>query len=36
VSAGGFSPFLASAFDRLAIAVVLTGLVWIGVVWALA
>lgn len=35
VSAGSFSPFLASALDRLALAVVLSGLVWIGVVWAL-
>lgn len=36
LSAGSFSPFLASALDRLALAVVLTGLVWIGVLWALS
>ncbi len=29
-----FSPFLASALDRLGVAVILTGLVWIGVFWA--
>ncbi len=29
-----FSPFLSSALDRLGLAVILSGLVWIGVVWA--
>ena len=30
-----FSPFLASVLDRLLIAVVLSGVMWIGVVWAI-
>ena len=30
----GFSPFLASALDRLGVAVILTGFVWIAVFWA--
>ncbi len=29
-----FSPFLASALDRLGLAVILAGCVWIGVFWA--
>ncbi|MBZ9936497.1 hypothetical protein LB518_09340 [Mesorhizobium sp. BR1-1-16] len=29
-----FSPFLASVLDRLGLAVVFAGLVWIGVFWA--
>ncbi|HWJ74605.1 MAG TPA: hypothetical protein VNX29_15700 [Kaistia sp.] len=29
-----FSPFLASVLDRLGLAIVLAGLVWIGVLWA--
>lgn len=32
----GFSPFLASAVDRFLLALVLAGLIWIGVVWAVA
>ena len=34
VPAARFSPFLASALYRLGVAVILTGLVWIGVFWA--
>lgn len=30
----GFSAFLASALDRLALAALLAGIVWIGVFWA--